>query len=106
MNAEIKAKRVAALRSGKYKQGRHNLKTTDGEFCCLGVLCEIVAPGDWRLQPEMRRYIQPCDAGAFPPSEVLARVGIDDDELAWPLAGMNDDGQSFAEIADFIEKNF
>lgn len=36
---------IAALRSGKYKQGRAKLKQRDvaGEqtYCCLGVLCEV-----------------------------------------------------------------
>ena len=31
---------VAALRSGKYKQGKGALSTED-RFCCLGVACEI-----------------------------------------------------------------
>jgi len=41
----LKAKWVAALRSGKYKQGRGFLKAKDSEgdwtYCCLGVLCEV-----------------------------------------------------------------
>ena len=33
---------VAALRSGKYKQGKPGqLKDSEGNYCCLGVLCEI-----------------------------------------------------------------
>lgn len=42
MNPEIKARWVAALRSGKYEQERAVLKGKSG-FCCLGVLCEIYA---------------------------------------------------------------
>jgi hypothetical protein len=42
MNPEIKAKWVAALRSGQYMQIKGKL--TDGKgFCCLGVLCDIHA---------------------------------------------------------------
>jgi hypothetical protein len=41
MNPEIKKKWVKALRSGKYEQGRGNLKNSDGQFCCLGVLCDL-----------------------------------------------------------------
>lgn len=40
MNPEIKAKWVAALRSGEYKQGRGQLRIGD-RFCCLGVLCDL-----------------------------------------------------------------
>lgn len=55
MNAEVKAKWVAALRSGEYHQGTGYLgskidQDENGEpvigYCCLGVLCEVaVAEG-------------------------------------------------------------
>jgi hypothetical protein len=38
MKKEYLDKWLAALRSGKYKQGKHQLKTDSGAFCCLGVL--------------------------------------------------------------------
>lgn len=43
MNPEIKARWVAALRSGDYKQGEGTLRRVDGTVthCCLGVLCEL-----------------------------------------------------------------
>lgn len=47
MNRELKTKWLEALRSGKYKQGRSALRTIQDEFCCLGVLCDIVAPDAW-----------------------------------------------------------
>lgn len=40
MKSEIKAKWVAALRSGDYSQTRRNLRNTEG-FCVLGVLCDV-----------------------------------------------------------------
>lgn len=40
MDATIKAEWIQALRSGDYKQGRNKLQW-DGNFCCLGVLCEL-----------------------------------------------------------------
>lgn len=43
MNPEVKAKWVAALRSGRFKQGREALRDCEDNFCCLGVLCEIAA---------------------------------------------------------------
>ncbi len=41
MKSKIKEKWVAALRSGKYKQGGGQLKTLSGTYCCLGVLCDL-----------------------------------------------------------------
>lgn len=43
-----KKKWIAALLSGDYKQGREALRTGTEEksqFCCLGVLCDLVAKG-------------------------------------------------------------
>lgn len=40
MNQEIKAKWIAALRSGEYKQTRFVLNDKTG-MCCLGVLCDL-----------------------------------------------------------------
>lgn len=59
MNQEMKVKWVAALRSGKYKQGSHVLRQTgmggssdreDCLWCCLGVLCDLIeaeGQGQW-----------------------------------------------------------
>jgi hypothetical protein len=38
---DIKKKWLAALRSGEYVQGQSLLKTPDGNYCCLGVLCDL-----------------------------------------------------------------
>lgn len=46
MRKDVMIKWVAALRSGKYIQGRKRLKqvsdTSVIEHCCLGVLCEVL----------------------------------------------------------------
>lgn len=42
---------VKALRSGNYKQGTSQLFIKDwvgDSYCCLGVLCDITAVGEWR----------------------------------------------------------
>lgn len=41
IDPEIKAEWIAALRSGKYEQGRYTLRTPDNKFCCLGVYCDM-----------------------------------------------------------------
>lgn len=38
---EMEKKLVAALRSGKYKQGKSYLRVGD-RFCCLGVACDLI----------------------------------------------------------------
>ena len=42
MKRELYEEWTAALRSGNYKQGKYTLKNKSGEFCCLGVLCELM----------------------------------------------------------------
>lgn len=42
MNHEVAMKWIAALRSGKYPKGQHYLNYK-GQFCCLGVLCDLAA---------------------------------------------------------------
>jgi hypothetical protein len=41
MKESLKKKWVAALRSGRYRQGYGRLQTWDGSNCCLGVLCRV-----------------------------------------------------------------
>ncbi len=53
MKADVKERWVAALRSGKYKQGQGFLRrdTVDGVcHCCLGVLAEEEGGCDWHYQ--------------------------------------------------------
>lgn len=88
MKAKLKAKWVEALRSGKYEQGKYYL-SDGGKFCCLGVLCDVRG-----LRPERN-----SDLYAYPLRDVLS---FHDCEV---LAGMNDRGKSFAEIADYIEQH-
>lgn len=102
MDSTLKIKWVEALRSGEYPQAREFLRTEDG-FCCLGVLCEIAELPEWdgtcvkgkddHIPPDICRRI-----GL--PYELL--TGPDDDELI----AMNDQGKTFSEIADYIERNF
>lgn len=59
MNPEIKAKWVAALRSGKYQQGTGYLKRREAnsaeyQHCCLGVLCELALEDGLKITTEER----------------------------------------------------
>lgn len=112
MDAEWKARWVEALRSGRYKQGRDQLRTEHDEFCCLGVLCDIVAPDEWRELPAHGWTSFDEEDGALP-QEVADAVGLDrrNPPLGLFVASIHNDGageavkpKSFTEIADLIER--
>lgn len=108
---EFKAKWLEALRSGRYKQGQGFLRCGD-EYCCLGVALDIINPKGWsRRNPEhqdsaifVHEASQDTLSGksdSFVDTGEVPLNGLDQIDLA----NMNDDGLSFGEIANFIEKN-
>ena len=101
MNEEIKAKWLEALRSGRYKQGTYALRKGN-EFCCLGVLCDIVEPGAW-VECGYGRYLHSGE-DALPAAKITIGVELED-YMAQKLADMNDSGQTFEEIAHCIEQD-
>ena len=105
MDAQLKAKWVAALRSGKYRKGIGQLKqrvitaaSARTTYCCLGVLC--------RIEPEAAKSTK---GGTFIDDRTAKQLGF---TLGGPraqlaLSRLNDDfGKSFKQIADYIEENF
>lgn len=132
MNPEAKKLWVEALRSDKYQQGKGALKTIQGSFCCLGVLCDLSGQGKW--QEELFQvthadgkkssgtcrnlYVTPGEekkdyiSNSYPPSEVLLWAGIDGATMH-KLSSMNDGWmndaehpqQTFEQIAQWIEDN-
>lgn len=105
MNAEVKEKWIAALRSGFYKQTGGRLRSPEDSFCCLGVLCDITHPECW--QPEdvvvPFKYENIKRFGTVPPP-LMNEVEMNSDQM-FELAGMNDRGSNFNQIADYIEQN-
>jgi hypothetical protein len=96
MDKELKAKWVAALRSGEYEQGEGSLYE-GGKFCCLGVLHKVLT-GE---APSERLWDDACEM----PEEIRDQL---DSEVQTKLAHMNDGStgevkHDFAEIADYIE---
>lgn len=110
MPALMKKKWLAALRSGEYNQGKGALydPITEG-YCCLGVL-EHVCDGNVEMYtggPKAKAMAMPTEEWY----EANGVAGLEDKQhdvfgttTEWHLAHMNDQGKSFAEIADFIEK--
>jgi hypothetical protein len=103
MKQSIAKQWVAALRSGKYKQGKRRLKDGDN-FCCLGVLCDISKLGAWSKR-DWYGY-----ADTFLPYSVMKWSGVMDAmgelEHQDELAVQNDNGKTFPEIADIIEREW
>src|ERR1700722_17051899 len=90
MKPEYKAKWVAALRSGKYKQGRAALHNVSGGMCCLGVLCDIVKDevgGQWKgVGQGPNDALDFCIPGwsadtNYPPDAVINLVGLDNNRI-------------------------
>lgn len=93
---ELKDRWIAALRSGKYKQGQRRLRWFDDTFCCLGVLCDVRDGRDsWKEMENLECYLNKTGNTAM----------IYDVSQGDELAVMNDNGDSFSKIADWIEAN-
>lgn len=116
MNPDIKAQWLQALRSGKYRQGTGSLKSKSGSYCCLGVLCDLASREG--IVSEERRYdglplfrstTNRSDENDLTlPGAVAEWAGLRQTAptvMDKGLAGLNDGGMSFAEIADLIEEH-
>jgi len=126
MNADIKVRWTAALRSGEYPQGKEYLRTDEG-FCCLGVLCDLAVKAgviEYEKGP-FRHYYD--GVTSVLPQTVMDWAGLHEDNPAvstdslpegvtWgadlddqvdtglpALANMNDGGTTFSVIADIID---
>jgi len=90
---------VKALRSGKFRQGHHQLRQGNA-FCCLGVLCKVVKPHvEWNDMDEFQ------GEELMPPAHLLKDIGLSL-RSAKSLAKMNDDGKTFEQIAKRIEAKY
>jgi len=133
MNEIVKAKWVAALRSGEFQQCKGTLRKGDS-FCCLGVLSElavrdgVIMPAqvlpetDWRSSrgDGLPVYVYNNEAGHLPTAvakwaglsysydnwdgEVGHEPDVDPSVDGRELSGLNDSGLPFSEIADVIER--
>ena len=94
MNPDVKAAWVAALRSGAYTQGTGMLRRDLGgkvEHCCLGVLHEVMRPGE------------PVPAAGWLPTRLVYEAGLPRHEHA-NLVSLNDRcGYDFSQIAAYVE---
>ena len=114
---EARSEWVKALRSGKYRQGTHVLRSpVDETYCCLGVACDLYREHglvDWHLESNSWRFL---GEKHVLPERVRRWLGFKHSGVGLKntievngrdldsLMDMNDAGRSFAEIADFIEE--
>jgi hypothetical protein len=115
---------VAALRSGKYKQGRHTL-FRDDKYCCLGVACNISRVSKFVQDPDRMpgEYYYDGERAVLPDSVKKyfgLRYGngrfsnpipvkdpiLGDLRHCSTLTELNDMGWTFEQIAAFIEKHW
>jgi hypothetical protein len=117
MNKEIKQQWVAALTSGKYKQGKGQLREGD-KFCCFGVLCNLhaqahpeiaamqISGGEYMGEAAFLPYAVAEWAGLDSPNGAYTRGAYASSEDIETLAADNDSGYSFRKIAKIIEEKF
>lgn len=111
MKKELKKKWVEALRSGKFKQTKKFLctrKEDTQEYCCLGVLCEVM--GIPKKKSYDNVYSYEFIGGTYSTrglSQTMRHTefGRNGQRVHYALIAMNDSGKTFSEIADWIEKN-
>ena len=101
MDPKLKAKWLVALRSGQFPQGKGYLHRDEG-FCCLGVLAMV--SGHELEKIEGLACLESADL------DLAKSIDDSDRSVKMKLENMNDGAEgerkhSFAEIADWIEKN-
>lgn len=109
MDAELKAKWVAALRSGEYRQGAGQLYSeTRGAYCCLGVLCKVA---DLPINDEGDGVLYSGkDVGYAPLTNLIFGDKPEGGDGLSDFWSRNDGRfgihkHTFAELADYIEAN-
>ena len=106
---------VDALRSGTYAQGVGAMRTTYYAYCCLGVMCDVLAPDKWvpptdgmdygtyaHLGPDGSQDSAPHNKG-WPHSAYRTHLALPDD-LMDCLVHLNDQMRApFGDVADLLE---
>jgi hypothetical protein len=113
MNPTVKALWIEALESGRYRQGKHVLRTDSDTYCCLGVLCDLVKPDGWKQKSdenifELSHWRFGRDSLQLPPATILRKVGLGR-TAALKLAAINDGASpargKFRTIVKWIKEN-
>lgn len=107
MDKKLKTRWLSALRSGRYRQTGLDLRkeTTEGpKYCCLGVLANIQG-AKWKEGSPFLGGRQADANGAT--CYLLSRfAGGLTKRAQRNLSAMNDSGNDFKKIADYIAKQY
>lgn len=117
MNKEIKARWINALLSGEYEQGKGFLRSPEGEYCCLGVLCDLYSKDtgiEWGKGRSGANTMHGLDgmtsnevdrwAGFVESTQYTPELSVETYDILSTLADMNDEGATFKQIVDVIEE--
>lgn len=107
MDADLRREWLAALRSGKYRQGEGSLRVCSNSrpsYCCLGVLCRTMGARWIDGFPKINKIVLEHEEDSYLSAAALKITGLDR-ATQETLATMNDSGTPFKEIADYIECN-
>lgn len=104
MDPVKKAEWLKALRSGEYQQGMRRLRNIHNKYCCLGVLADICDVSWQRRDRDSPAYYfdESFRIGALP-RKMLQDLGLSQAQQG-ELIRLNDEGNTFTQIADWIEK--
>lgn len=102
MNPEAKVKWLKALRSGEYEQTTEILQNKHG-FCCLGVLCKVAEKDGLHVEHNEDNALS--GDTLTDQMEVNLWAQIPTPERAMLMKLNDENGHSFEEIADYIERN-
>ena len=109
MKPELKAKWIAALRSGEYEQTTERMLDPEGGMCCLGVLADIqglkvvpVAHTEGDDERELNGQVYCELRKMIGDTSLLSHGGK---SITKEVVGMNDSGKTFDQIADWIKEN-
>ncbi len=113
MKQSIAKRWVKILRSGEIEQAKRHLNPISGKMCCLGVLCNMaliegICDVEYDNNSDAYRFDDERD---ILPSSVVKWSGMKSTVGDYPgkscLSHDNDNnGKSFLEIADIIEKHW
>lgn len=110
---------VDALRSGKYKQARGRLETSGGEYCCLGVACDVAIANGIDIDRQVSKYgaVRYGETTSVLPRKVAAWFGFEESSPAVTVnedfsaevtcVFLNDDlHYNFNQIADAVSRDY